>query len=228
MMKQIATVCLLAFVTIPSNERFRKYSVPEVYETSSGIMIKPFYTSNHDVCEISIERRHLSNGIVDFDATMSKEQIMTLFDELVSTEERGHPGNKKLIGDTQITEIDSNALTVSILYENVTLAMYGFLDHPKRQKDEVPKNQKYLAAIISWNNLECEKAGGPSAKIEKQVSLMNRLSQGRVARVPGLKYEVWKFVTRRVHHDDETNCYGLFACFCHYSFERKISKIFRS
>jgi len=98
---------------------------------------------------------------------MSKEQIMTLFDELVPIEERGHPGDKKLIGDTQITEIDSGLLMIRIPYENVTLVMYGFLDHPERHKYEVPKDQKYSAAIISWKKLECEKAGGPGAEVKK-------------------------------------------------------------
>jgi hypothetical protein len=60
---------------------------------------------------------------------------------------RGQPG-WKFRGDTVITEADSGILTMRIPYENVTLAMYGTKDSPDRQK--------YVAAIISWNNLSCD------------------------------------------------------------------------
>ncbi|HME56740.1 MAG TPA: hypothetical protein VKF63_00260, partial [Terracidiphilus sp.] len=128
-------------------DRFRKYHAAEVYEIRPGIMISPVYTTSHDLCEISIEKRHYYNNVVDIGAVMSKEQILLLFDELVPMEERGHPGDK-LPGDTEITEIDSSALTKRIPYENVTLSMYGTVDSPDRQK--------YVAAIISWNKPECD------------------------------------------------------------------------
>lgn len=143
MMKLIASICLLALVFGPPGERFRKYHAVEAYEIRSGIMITPVYTASHDVCEISIEKRHYSNNNVDMDAVMPKEQILSLFDELVSREERGQPG-WKLPGDTEITENDSGIVTTRVPYESVTLAMYG-------RKD----SQKYVAAIIFWNNRQC-------------------------------------------------------------------------
>ena len=80
------------------------------------------------------------------DALMSKEQIVSLFDELVPQEERGGPG-WKLPEDTEISESDLGMLATGIPYENVTLSMYGKKDNPDRQK--------YIAAIISWNKLQC-------------------------------------------------------------------------
>ena len=146
MTKLIALICLLALVVSPSGDRFRKYHATEAYEIRPGVMISPVYTVGHEVCEISIERRHYSDNNVDMDAAMSRELILALFDELVPTEERGRRGGK-IPGDTEITEIDSGVLTTRIPYESVTLAMYGKKDSPERQK--------YVAAIISWNNLEC-------------------------------------------------------------------------
>lgn len=146
MMKLIASVCLLAFVAGPSSDRIRKYHAVEAYEIRPGIIATPAYTASHDLCEISIEKRHYSNNNVDMDAAMSKEQILSLFDDLVPKEERGQPG-WKVPGDTEITEIDSGILTTRIPYENVTLAMFGKQDKPDRQK--------YIAAIISWDKTPC-------------------------------------------------------------------------
>lgn len=146
-MKLIGLICLLAFVIAPSGDRFHQYHAIETYEIQPGVLITPVYAADHDVCEIDIEKRHYSNNNVDLDATMSRELILSLFDELVPTEERGRPG-WKIPGDTEITEIDSNTLTTRIPYENVTLAMYGKKDSPDRQK--------YVDAIISWNKRQCD------------------------------------------------------------------------
>ena len=146
MMKLIASICLACFAGL-SGDRMQKYHAVEAYEIRPGIIATPIYTAGYDLCEISIEKRHYSNNNIDIDAKMSKEQILTLFDELVPKEDRGQPG-WKFRGDTVITEADSGILTMRIPYENVTLAMYGIKDSPDRQK--------YVAAIISWNNLSCD------------------------------------------------------------------------
>jgi hypothetical protein len=146
MVRLITSICLLAFVVGSSGERFRKYHAVEGYEIRPGIMVTPVYSASHDVCEISIEERHYSNNNVDMDAAMSKELILSLFDELVPREERGGPG-RNLPPDTEISEVDLGMLETRIPYENVTLAMYGKKDSEDRQK--------YIAAIISWNKLPC-------------------------------------------------------------------------
>ena len=147
MMKLIASVCLFAVVAGPPSDRIRKYPAVEAYEIRPGIIATPVYTASHDLCEISIEKRHYSNNSVDMDATMSKEQILSLFDELVPKQERGGPAGR-LPPDTEITEGDLGMLTTRIPYENVTLAFFGKKDSPDRQK--------YVAAIISWNKLQCD------------------------------------------------------------------------
>jgi hypothetical protein len=147
MMKLIAAICLLAFVAGPSSNRIRKYHAVEAYEIRPGIIATPVYMANHDLCEISIEKRHYSSNSVDMDATMSKDQILSLFDELVPKEERGGPAGR-LPPDTEITEGDLGMLRTRIPYENVTLAFFGKKDSPDRQK--------YVTAIISWNKPQCK------------------------------------------------------------------------
>lgn len=147
MLKVIASVCLVAFAVGTPSDRFRKYHAAEAYEIRPSIIVTPGYSSSHDLCEISIEKRHYSNNRVDMDATMSREQILSLFDELVPQEERGGPAGRLPEG-TEITEGDLGMLTTSIPYENVTLVIYGKKDSPDRQK--------YVAAIISWNKLQCD------------------------------------------------------------------------
>ena len=147
MMKLIASTCLLALAASHYGVRFHKYHAIKAYEIRPGIMMTPVYATSGDLCKISIERRHYSDNRVDMDAAMSKEQIMSMFDELVPRKERGGPDGR-LPADTEISESDLGMLAKSIPYKNVTFEMYGNKDRPERQK--------YIAAIISWNNQQCK------------------------------------------------------------------------
>src|SRR5271157_263149 len=149
MTKLIASICLLVFVAGSSSDRFRKYHAAEVYEIRPGIMISPVYTTSHDLCEISIEKRHYYNNVVDMDAVMSKEEILSIFDELVSQEERGGPG-LNLPPGTELSDSDFGMLETSISYKNVSLEMFGMVKKDRRD------TQKYVAAIISWNKVKCD------------------------------------------------------------------------
>ena len=70
-----------------------------------------------------------------------------MFDELVPKDERGGPSGR-LPADTEISETDSGMLQTRVPYANVTLLTFG--------KKDSPENQKYVAAIISWNDLQCD------------------------------------------------------------------------
>jgi hypothetical protein len=144
MIKLISSGLLLALVLGLSQDSFEKLPRVQSFEVEPGLIMIPRYSASHDVCEMSIEKRHYVNGTVDFDALMSKEQILLAFERLVSKKERGRAGGK-VPGDTEITEIDSGMRTQRIPYEHVTLAMYGH-----------STSSKYLSAVISWNKRECE------------------------------------------------------------------------
>ena len=148
MMKLIISICSLAFLLGSSGDGFKQYHSVESYEIKPGILITPVYSANQDICEISVERRHYSNNTVDMDALMSKEQIISIFDELVSREDRGGM-YWKLPADTEVSLGDGGMVTTFIPYENVTLAMYG--KKIVRKTD----SQKYVAAIISWKKVQC-------------------------------------------------------------------------
>ena len=147
MTKLIASICLLAFVAGSSIDRIRKYRAVEAYEIRPGIFATPIYATNHVLCEIGVEKRHYLNNSVDMDATMSKEQIVSVFDELVPKGERGGSA-AKLPPDTEVTEGDLGMLNTRIPYGDVTLTIFGKKDRPDRQK--------YVAAVVSWNKLPCD------------------------------------------------------------------------
>lgn len=147
MKKLLVSICLLVSVATPSSDRFRNYHAVKAYAIRPGIIMTPFYATNGDLCEISIEKRHYSDNRVDMDAAMPEEQIISMFDELVPEEERG--GLKfNLPPGSEMGESDFGMLTTFIPYKNVTLLMDGKKDRPDRQK--------YIAAIISWNKQTCK------------------------------------------------------------------------
>jgi hypothetical protein len=147
MMKLITTICIcgsLAFVLRPWSDGFNHYHPVESYEIRPGVLITPHYSANHEICEISIEKRHYSNDAIDVDGTMSSEQIRQLFDELAPKEERGQPG-WKLPESAEVTDVDGGIRRTHVMYENVSLTMYGKAE-----------NQKYVAAVIAWNAEHCK------------------------------------------------------------------------
>ena len=77
---------------------------------------------------------------------MSKKEILSIFDELISQEERGGPG-LNLPPGTELTDSDFGMLETNISYVNVTLEMFG------KEKEDNRDEQKYVAAIIVWNKL---------------------------------------------------------------------------
>ncbi len=140
----VYTCYFLSFMLYPLSDELKKYRVVESYEIQPGVLITPFYTATHEICEVSIEKKHYSNeGVVDLDATISSEQIRQLFDELAPKGERGQPG-ERLPEGAEISNVDGGVRKTHITYENVTLAMYGKVE-----------SQKYVAALISWNKRPC-------------------------------------------------------------------------
>jgi len=146
--KLIAWILLLALVPTASGSKLRKYPAVQVYEIETGIFVVPIYSSHLEPCKISIEKRHYSNNAVDLDAVMSKEQILSIFDELVPQKERGGPG-LNLPSGTEISDIDLGTIDTKISYVNVTLEMIG------KEKEDSRDIQKYVAAIITWNKSQC-------------------------------------------------------------------------
>jgi len=157
-MKLIASICLLAFAFSQADDRFREYRAVESYEIQPGIVITPFYSADQQVCEISIEKRHFSGSVVDLDTTMSKTQILSIFDELVTKEERGRSLSTNPPG-VETTESDDYEFWKLYRYENVFLEMHGKFPAEVKEKKRWTyireDRQEYVVAIISWNKRQC-------------------------------------------------------------------------
>jgi hypothetical protein len=144
-MKLLAGLLLIALSLSPnpSAGRFENYRLSSFYDAGEGVRIVPIYSSTGAVCAINIERSHLYNGSVDVNPGLTKAQILSLFDALVPSTERGGPGWKLPLG-TEVTEVDGGTRATQIVYEKVSLVMYGSEHDPK-----------YGFAAISWKGVEC-------------------------------------------------------------------------
>src|SRR5258708_32073867 len=109
MMKLITivyTCYFLSFMLYPLSDELKKYRVVESYEIQPGVLITPFYTATHEICEVSIEKKPYSNeGVLDLDAAISSEQIPQLFGELAPKGERGQT-SERLPEGTEISKVD--------------------------------------------------------------------------------------------------------------------------
>lgn len=138
------------FILATLNEyKFNRLPAVEAYEIRPGILMMPSYSDGGQVCQIVLERRHVSSNNIDLDAEMSGEEISRIFDELVPREERGHP--KLNLGDNDnISMVDGHSLATIAVYENVSVRMYG------KSKGTGPKS--YVAATIDWEKRKCRNA----------------------------------------------------------------------
>jgi prepilin-type processing-associated H-X9-DG protein len=140
----------MVFILATLNQhKFNRLPSVEAYEIRPGILTMPSYSDAGQVCQIVLERRHVSPKNVDLDAEMSGEEISRIFDELVPKEERGQP-KLNLGNNGNISMVDGHVLTTIAVYENVSVRMYG------KSKDTGSKS--YVAATIDWEKRKCRGA----------------------------------------------------------------------
>ena len=144
MIRLAGSLILLAVLFSASHDRFEGYRPVTSYETKAGIQIVPAYSEKGAVCEVSIERRPYYNERVSVKPTISKEEVLSLFDQLAPRVDRGDPG-WKLPEGSEFTEVDGGTRATHVIYQNVSLVMYG-----------EAHSDKYAVAIISWKNVECK------------------------------------------------------------------------
>lgn len=143
MLKLISSLLIIGVVMSAQTNRFDQYRSIAAYETKTGIQVIPVYSKNGSVCEVSLEKRAYYNGRVNVRPNITKEEIILIFDQLVPRIERGEP-SWKLPEGSEFTEVDSATRATHIMYQNVSLVMYGE-EH----------SDKYTVAIISWKKNEC-------------------------------------------------------------------------
>jgi hypothetical protein len=141
---------LLLLSANPDRERFGKYKVIEAYEIRPGILIMPRYSADGQVCEIGLEKRHYSPEIIRLESSLSRKEIVQVFDELVPADERG-PRSKDF-GGILITR-SGNSITTNIDFANVSIQIVSKA-LPASSHGEIAEGD--ITATVHWKNRKCQ------------------------------------------------------------------------
>ena len=143
-------VILLAVATGTTKDHFPTLKPISAYELRKDVLMLPRYAENGEVCEIGFEKRHYSPEMVFLDSGFSRDEIDSIFEELVPANERG----KKIDdfwGDLILES--GHGLTTTIGYENVSLRIMS----EKWQQDSSGKPVlRDVVVIIRWKGRECK------------------------------------------------------------------------
>jgi hypothetical protein len=116
-----------------------RYTRVESYEIRPDIVATPKYDENGSLCEIAIEKRHVQGEIVDLGATIPRERLLEILDELAPPTERGKSTN---IFSKFDYEIINGSFAVTVLdYEKVSAKIF-----------RVKSDSGDTAAIVTWKN----------------------------------------------------------------------------
>ncbi|MGD1062985.1 MAG: hypothetical protein ABR860_06960 [Terracidiphilus sp.] len=155
MAKLFWLACFAMLTVLPANSQnpqLSKYKKVEAYEIRPGILMMPRYTSDGQVCEIGLEKRHYSPEMIRTESALSSEEIDELVDELAPASVRG-PKPSGLAGHDSIL-IDGHAITRTRNYENVVVEIDA------AQSDRCKKgsicSDGDVVVTIRWKNRKCE------------------------------------------------------------------------
>jgi len=143
------TVVMMLYPATTTQQRFGKYRQIEAYEVRPGIVMMPRYTADGGLCEIGLQRLLYSTALIRTSASLSREEIYQILDELVPADERGKPA--KFPFDNVITET-GQTMTTNTEFENVSVQIYG-ATLPSRHKNEVTVNE--VVATVKWKQRVC-------------------------------------------------------------------------
>ena len=134
-----------------SPPEFSKYRKVEAYEVRPGVFMFPTYSSDGQVCELALERRHYSGEAINLDPTFSREEIIKLIDELAPISQRG-PLTMG-VGTEYLSERSGGAATTFSEYENVSIHIYGWSSNSCARGGDV-------AAAVRWKKRKCNYVSG--------------------------------------------------------------------
>jgi hypothetical protein len=151
MSRFVSAVCtaLLLFTAYPQRNNFTKYKAVEAYEVQPGILALPTYAEDGQVCEVGIERRHYSPGVIKLDPSLSRKEIDKTLDDLAPTAVRGHRSDSPLNG---LIVVAGPGRTTIVEYENVTVQIDSAVIGVARKE----KTVENVAAVIRWKNRKCK------------------------------------------------------------------------
>lgn len=148
MLKLLTVACvvtaLLLFVR-PQNEKFSSYRAVETYEIRPGILMMPRYTNDGQVCEITLEKHHYSNGTAYLGSTIPRATFIELADELAPQSERGQQTMN--FGKEYMSAYGGNSVATFAEYENVSIEISGIASPVTSAGD--------IVAVIKWKKRTC-------------------------------------------------------------------------
>lgn len=131
-----------------AQDRFSQYRKISVYEVRPGIWALPRYNAANQICEIGIQRLFYSPDIVAVNPELSRDEILSVLEELVPATERGVPGRDL---DNWVV-VDGRAVSKNFEYEKVSITIFEYV-LPNQKKKDLKTNQ--VAATVSWKNRPC-------------------------------------------------------------------------
>ncbi len=146
LIRLVGAAMLLLLSASSGREKFANYKAVEAYEIRPGILMMPRYSGDGQVCEVEIEKRHYSDGVVYLGSTIPHETILKIIDEIAPASERG-PSIKNL-GSEYLSMRSGPSVTTVAEYLNVSIEIDGQTTPVEFAGDVV--------AFIRWKNRKCQ------------------------------------------------------------------------
>jgi hypothetical protein len=144
-----ACIAFLLLTGYPQRDVFTKYKAVEAYEVQPGILTFPTYAEDGQVCEIGIERRHYSPGLIKLDPSISREEIDKTVDELAPSVVRGQKSDSPL---NDLMVVAGRGMTTVVEYENVSVQIESAAVGVTGKE----KTVENVAAVVRWRNRKCK------------------------------------------------------------------------
>jgi hypothetical protein len=145
----VTAVIVLASFIDSGREKFTHYKAVEAYEIRPGILMMPRYSSEGQICEIVLEKRHYSPEVVRLDSDLSYKEIDQIFAELVPPDERGPRAKGFERGD--LIEL-GHSLTITAEFEKVSIQIVSKELSARRHTINVEN----VVAVVRWKNRTCQ------------------------------------------------------------------------
>jgi hypothetical protein len=153
--KALAVVCVVSVPVIARNgaqmdQPFERYKLVEAYEIRPGILMMPRYASNGEVCEVGLEKRHYSPGLIRHGSDLSRKEIDEIADELAPPDERG--AKSDILAGHELILTSGHGMTTISEYEHLTIEIHAWV----LQSNEKGSTIEQDAAVIRWKDRKCE------------------------------------------------------------------------
>ena len=127
-------------------QQFDKYKAVDAYQTGSGILVLPRYSSEGKLCEVVLEKEHYSENSIDLASTISHDKMIAAVNDIAPVSERGR--STMPFGTEYLSQYSGNTVTTFSDYEAISIQIYGRTSPAFDAGD--------IAARINWNKRPCK------------------------------------------------------------------------